>query len=170
MIKKYLEVGQIVGTHGVHGEMRVQPWADSPDFLTKFSTLYLDEKGEKSLSTTARVHGNMVLLKAKDVETVAGAEAFRGKILYINRNDVKLPKGKWFVQDLVGCTVVDADTKEELGILTEIITGVANDVWSVRQGEKDYLVPAIESVIVEKNPEKGVLTIRPMKGIFDDEN
>ena len=45
MLQKFLEVGQVVGTHGIAGEMRVQPWCDSPDFLTKFKTLYLHSNG-----------------------------------------------------------------------------------------------------------------------------
>ena len=63
MIKEYLEVGQIVGTHGVRGEMRVNPWADGPEFMKQFKTLYYDNSGEKSVKViSARPHGNVVIL------------------------------------------------------------------------------------------------------------
>lgn len=71
MIKDYLEIGQIVGTHGVRGELRVQPWCDSPEFFKKFKTLYYDAHGEKSAGVVgARAHGNIALLRLDGCDTV----------------------------------------------------------------------------------------------------
>ena len=79
MLKQYLEVGKIVGTHGVRGEMRVECWANSPDFLRKFKKLYLDE-GQKALSVTCRPHKNIALVTAKGVDSIEAADALRGKV------------------------------------------------------------------------------------------
>lgn len=171
MKKQYLETGRVVGTHGVRGEMRVQPWCDSPDFLTKFRSLYLDAAGETTLKIKgARVHGNIVLIKADGVDSIEDAEKLRGKTLYINRKDVKLEPGRYFIDDLIGCAVTDADSGESLGTLTDVSATGANDVWHIEKGGREYLVPAIPDVIVSVDIDAGAVVLRPLKGIFDDED
>ncbi len=170
-MKKYLETGKIVGTHGIKGMVRVQAWSDNGEFLKNFKTFYLDSLGENSLKVTSVTpHGNVVLVGFKDVDTIEKAEALRNKVIYIDRNDVKLPKGRYFISDLIGCSVFDADTNELLGKLCDVSQTGANDVWHIKKDDKEYLVPAIDDVIVsvDINNEKAV--IRPLKGIFDDEN
>ena len=93
MQKQFLELGEIVGTHGVRGEVRFNPWCDTPDFVTKFKTLYFDSKGEKSVAVlSSRVHGNVVLLKLDGVDTMEKAQALKTKILYIDKADYILPE------------------------------------------------------------------------------
>lgn len=170
MKKQFLEVGKIVGTHGVRGELRVNPWSDTPDFLTAFKTLYFNE-GKEKIKVKCRPHKNIVLMTAEGVVSVEEAEKLRGKVLYINRDDVKLPEGKNFVQDLIGCKVLDADNKSvEYGVIKDVFKTGANDVYTVKNGDKEYLVPVIDSVIIEKNVDEGIIYIRPMKGLFDDED
>lgn len=170
MKKQFLEVGKIVGTHGVRGELRVNPWSDSPDFLTDFKALYFDEGAEK-IKVKCRPHKNIVLMTVEGVNTVEEAEKFRGKILFINRDDVHLPEGRNFVQDLIGCKVLDADDNAlEYGEIKDVFKTGANDVYTVKKEGKEYLVPVIDSVVVEKNVDEGYVLVRPMKGLFDDEN
>lgn len=171
MLKKYLETGKIVGTHGVKGMVRVQPWSDSGEFLTQFKYFYLDKNGENKIKAEAvRPHGNVVLVAFKDVNTIEQAEALRGKVIYLDRKDIKLPEGRYFIDDLVGCTVKDADSEAILGTLTEVSATGANDVWHIEKGGKEYLVPAIDEVIVSVDVENESVVIRPLKGIFDDED
>lgn len=171
MLKKYLETGKIVGTHGVKGMVRVQAWSDSPDFLTQFKNFYLDSKGENRLKAiSVKPHGNVVLIAFKDVNSIEDAEKLRNKVLYLDRKDVKLPEGRYFIDDLVGCNVKDADSGELLGALTDISSTGANDVWHITRDKKEYLVPAIDEVIVSVDVLNREVIIRPLKGIFDDEN
>lgn len=171
MIKEYLEIGKITGTHGVRGEMRVQPWCDGPEFMKKFKTLYLDPRGEKALSVSSRPHGAMVIMKAQDIDTVEKAAAMRGRILYMKRSDAKLPEGHWFIQELIGCRVVDADDDSICyGELSDVSETGANDVWHITRDGKEYLIPAIPSVVIKTDVEAEKISIRPLKGIFDDEN
>lgn len=171
MIKKFLETGKIVGTHGVKGMLRVQPWCDSVDFLKQFRHIYTDKNGENRMDViSVQPHGNIVLMALKDVNSIEKAEALRNKIIYIDRNDVKLPKDRYFIDDLIGCTVTDADNGKLLGILTDVSSTGANDVWHITYKNKEYLIPAIDEVIVSVNTEKSSIAIRPLKGIFDDEN
>ncbi len=171
MIKPYLETGKITGTHGVRGEMRVHPWCDSPEFLTEFKRLYLDDKGEKYIDVVrSRAHGNMVIMKAEGVDTIEAAEKLRNKVLYISREDAKLDDGAYFVQDIIDCAVVDADTAKQYGVLTDVSQTGANDVWHIATENGEVLIPAIPDVVQDIDIEKGVVTIRPLKGLFDDEN
>ncbi len=171
MIKEFLETGKIVGTHGVRGMLRVQPWSDDGEFLAQFKKLYTDERGESALKIKkAQPHGNVVLLTIDGVDSIEKAESLRGKVLYIKRSDVKLPRDRYFISDLLGCSVFDADTKEALGELCDVSQTGANDVWYIKKGEREYLVPAIPDVIAEVKPEENFVSIRPLKGIFDDED
>ena len=170
MKKQFLEVGQIVGTHGVRGTMRVKPWSDDSDFLSDFKRVYLGE-GETELKIScAKAHGNVTLLDIKGVDSIEKAEALRGKVLTVNRDDIALPEGRYFVDELIGCKVTDADTGEELGVISDVSKTGANDVWHITKNGNEYLVPAIESVIVSVDVEKEVAVLRPLKGIFDDED
>lgn len=170
MLKQFLEVGQIVSTHGVKGEVKVNPWCDSPEFLKKFKTLYFDKNGAKGVKVQSRVHGNMVLMKIEGVDTVEKGAALRNKVLYMNRSDAKIDKNAFFVQDLIDCKVLDADSGEEYGILYDVSQTGANDVWYIKKGKKEYLIPAIPDVVISTDVEKGEILIRPLKGIFDDED
>ena len=172
MKKDFLETGEIVGTHGVRGEMRVNPWCDSPAFLKKFKKLYLDENGQKCLDVkSAREHGNVALVTVDGIDTVEKAQAMRGKVIYIKRDDAKIPKGSYFIAELIDCTVYDADDESVVyGIITDVSMTGANDVWHIEKDGKEYLIPAIKDVVISVDVEEGVVKIRPMKGIFDDEN
>lgn len=173
MIKEFLEIGEIVGTHGIRGEMRLNPWCDSPEFVTKFKTLYYDSNGSCAAQIkAARPHGNIVLLSIKDIDTVEKAQKMRGKVLYMKRSDAKLPDGTYFIAELIGCTVYDADNPEKVyGTLTDVSETGANDVWHIKNSEgKEYLIPSIPDVVIETDVAENRVVIRPLKGIFDDED
>ncbi len=170
MPKKYLESGKIVGTHGVKGEMRVQPWCDSAEFLAKFKKLYLDKDGEAFLSVKSRAHGNMCLVKADGVDTIEAAEKLRNKVVFIDRADCKLPKGSYFITDIVGCAVFDAETDEEYGVISEVSETGANDVWHIKKGENEYYIPNVPEFVKKVDIEAGKVYITPLKGTFCDED
>jgi 16S rRNA processing protein RimM len=166
--KKYLEAGQIVATHGIRGEVRVQPWCDSPEVLSKLAVLYYDE-GKTPIKVSTRPHKNIAVMKIKGVDTVQDAAALRGRILYLDRNDLKLPDGVYFIQDLIGLRVIDADTGEEYGILTDVSPTGANDVYHIKTPEGEVLIPAVPSVVIDTDIDEGIMRILPIKGMFDDE-
>lgn len=171
MLDKFIEAGKIVGTHGVRGEMRVQPWCDSGEFLTAFKVFYLDKNGERALKVKAsRVHGNVCLVKADGVESIEEAEGLRGKVIYIDRADCKLKKGQYFVTDIIGCEAYDENTGVLLGKITDVSETGANDVWHIVNGGNEYLVPNIPLFVKNVDIENGKVTIAPIKGMFDDED
>lgn len=172
MIKEYLETGKITSTHGIKGEVRVQPWCDSPEFLKQFKVLYLDKRGEKPIKVKIRPNGNMAIMKIEGTDTPEDANKLRNRVVYMKRSDVKLPEGFYFQQELFDCKVIDVDDESvEYGILSDVSQTGANDVWHIKTDEgKEYLIPAIPPVVIDVNVEKGIIKIRPLKGIFDNED
>lgn len=170
MIKPFLEIGEIVGTHSLHGEVRVNPWCDSPEFIKKFKTLYFDSEGRQSVRVkSVRPHGRVAVVKLEGTDTVEQAQALRGKMLWLRREDANLPEGKYFIAELTGCNVYDADNSDICyGTLTDVAQTGANDVWFIEKDGKEYLIPAIPDVIIKTDVEHDIILIRPLKGIFDD--
>ena len=168
--KPYLEAGQIVGTHGVRGEVRVQPWCDSPEQFATFKKLYWDNQGKQPVKLKARPHKNIALALLEGIDTVEKAQVLRGKMLYVDRRDIKLPKGHYLVQDLIGLTVVDADTGETYGKLTDVSQTGANAVYHMATDKGEVLIPAIPDVVREVDIDRAMIRIFPMLGLFDDEN
>ena len=169
MKSPFLEAGRVVGTHGVRGELRVEPWCDSARFLTGFSEFYWDGGREKVKVVSSRPHKSLLLLKLEGVDTVEAADALRGRVLWLARKDAALPEGRYFVQDILGLSAVDADSGRVYGKVTDVFPPGANDVYQVPAGDgKEYLVPAIRDVVARVDPDEGVLELRPMRGIFDD--
>lgn len=165
MKKEFLECGRIVAPHGIKGEVRVEPWCD-PLLLTELDTFYLD--GKPIAAHSVRIQKNMALIALEGRETRDDALALRGKLLYLRRDDVKLEEGEYFVQDLIGCTVVDIDTGADYGKLCDIRATGANDVYYLRDDAgKERLVPAIPSVVLEKDVDAGIIKIRPLEGLFE---
>lgn len=170
MVKEFLEGGKIVGTHGVRGEMRVECWCDSPQFLAQFKTLYFNEGAEK-IKVQSRAHKNMVLTKIPGVDTIEKADTLRGKILYIKRSDIKLEEGVNFVQDLIGLEVVDSQTGKVYGVVKDVLRTGSNDVYEMKgEDDKMYYIPAIPDIVDEIDIEGNKLSITPMKGLFSDED
>ena len=165
----YLEAGQIVGTHGVRGEVRVQPWCDSPQQFATFKKLYWDKEGKQPVKVKARPHKNIALALLEGVDTVEAAQVLRGKMLYVDRKDIKLPKGHYLVQDLIGITIVDADTGVTYGTLTDVSQTGANAVYHMQTEKGVVLIPAIPDVVIDIDLKKDILRLRPMKGLLDDD-
>lgn len=167
-MKQYLEAGKIVATHGIRGEVRIEPWCDSADFIADLRRFYRAD-GSVLEVESSRVHKSMLLAKFKGIDTVNQGDLLRGVVIYLNRDDVRLPRGRYFVQDLLGAQVEDADTSRVYGKIEEIFQTAANDVYRIRDDAgKDYLFPAVDAMIVSTDLEAGCVRVRPIKGIFDD--
>ena len=167
--KPYLEAGQIVGTHGVRGEVRVQPWCDSPEQFAGFKKLYWDKDGKQPVKVKGRPHKNIALVVLDGITTVEAAQVLRGKMLYVDRRDLKLPKDRYLVQDLIGISIVDVDTGETYGTLTDVSQTGANAVYHMATDKGEILIPAIPDVVVSIDLKKDTLYLRPMKGLLDDD-
>ena len=165
MLKQYLEVGKITNTHGVMGEVKVQPWCDSPECLCRFYTLYVDEAHIPYKVERARPNKNMVILKLEGITDMNGALAMRNAILYIDRKDAKLPEGSFFLADIEGLEARDAQTGAVLGKIAEVLTLPASNVYVIRGGEREIMIPAVPAFVAETNVEEGFIRINMIEGI-----
>lgn len=167
MKKRYLEAGQIVNTHGVTGEVKVQSWCDSPEVLADFDTLY-DEQRKPLRVKKSYVHKGCVILRLEGVDTCEAAEALRGTTLYIDREDVELPEDLVFVQDILGLPVFDRRTRETIGTLRDVISNPAHDLYVIaREGKKDTLIPACPPFLVEVDTKDGRIVVETIEGLVE---
>ena len=165
MLQQYLEIGKVTNAHGVMGEVKVQPWCDSPEFLCQFKTLYVDKSFWPVKVERARPHKNMVILKLEGVTDMNGALAMRNAILHTDRKDAKLPEGSFFLADIEGLEARDAQTGEVLGKIAEILTLPANNVYVIRGGERELMIPAVPAFVAETNVEEGFIRVNMIEGI-----
>ena len=165
MLQQYLEIGKITNAHGVMGEVKVQPWCDSPEFFCQFKTLYVDETHWPVKVERARPHKNMVIVKLEGVTDMNGALALRNAVLHIDRKDAKLPEGSFFLADIEGLEARDAQTGEVLGKIAEVLTLPANNVYVIRGGKRELMIPAVSAFVAETNVEEGFVRINMIEGI-----
>ncbi len=160
-MNKYLEAGIIVNTHGIKGEVKIQPWADSAEFLKGFKYLYIDEKPFELLS--GRVHKECLIAEFKGVSGVNEAMVLKNKVVSIERSEAKLPKGAFFIQDLIGASVIDESGKE-LGKLTDVLELPSSNVYVVT-GEREILIPAVPQFIIKTDVNAGLVIVRLIDGM-----
>lgn len=150
-----------MNTHGVRGEIKIEPWADDADFLTRFKTFYLDGVPVKVRS--CRVHKTMCIAALSGIDDVNAAMSLKGKVIFIDRKDAKLPRGTVFIQDILGARVVD-EQGTELGVLAEVIPEPSASVYVVK-GEREILIPDVPAFILDKNADEGIITVRLIEGM-----
>ncbi|MCI8524456.1 MAG: 16S rRNA processing protein RimM [Oscillospiraceae bacterium] len=160
-----LDAGEIVGTHGVRGELRVVPWADSPEFLLDFGTLYVD--GAPCPVESARVHKTLVLVKLRGVDDLDAAQRLRGRRVQIDRAGFTPADGAVFIADLIGLPVLSGGA--EIGRVADVLTMPGNDVYVVR-GEHEYMIPAVREFVEEIDTAAGFVRVRLIPGMRTDEN
>ncbi len=162
---KRIEAGKIVTTHGVRGEVRLDAWCDSPEFLLGVKVFYL---GKTPLKVQfSRVHKDRLNIKFAGYDSIEDVQPLINKVLHINRAEKKLAKGVYYVADLIGLDVVDCDSGESYGNIKDVLQTGANDVYEIVKNEKIYYIPAIKDVIINVNIEKKVMEIKPIAGMFE---
>lgn len=159
--QQYIEAGKIVNTHGVRGEVKIQVWLDSPEFLRRFKTIYIDAKPVKMLS--ARVHKGFVIAALEGVDDINAAMSLKNKTVHIDRADAKLGKGEYFLCDIIGARV-ENESGELIGVLEDILETPASSVYIVR-GDSEHMIPAVPEFILKTDAEQGVITVRLIEGM-----
>ncbi len=165
-----LQVGAVTSTHGLAGEVKVFPTTDDARRFKKLKSVLLDTgKDMRSLDiVSVKFFKNLVILKFKGFDTIESVMGFKGKNLYVPReNAVKLKKDEYFIADLIGMQVYTEDGTA-LGELTEVISTGANDVYTVRmKNGKDVLIPAIGQCILDVDVENGTMQVHLLEGLLE---
>ena len=168
-MQKYLEVGQIVNTFGVSGEVKVYPYTDDIKRFSKLKSVYIEKKSvmQEYKIQNVRYHKNMVIIKFENVENMNDAELLKNCYLKIDRKDaIKLPKDTFFIADLIGLDVY-TDEGKLLGKVEDIYSTGSNDIYVVKDElGKQVLLPAIKDVLKDINLEERKITVHIIKGLI----
>jgi len=159
--KEFIEAGRIVNTHGIAGEVKIEVWLDSPEFMKRFKRIFVQGKEMKVLS--AKIHKGFIIAKLDGVEDVNTAMSYKTKTVHIHRSDAKLPKGAFFIQDIIGAAVID-EKRGEIGKLVDVMETPASNIYVVK-GETEHLIPAVPEFIMSTDAEAGIINVRLIEGM-----
>jgi 16S rRNA processing protein RimM len=169
---KWLNVGKIVNTHGIRGEVRVISRTDFPEERYKIGNTLFVEKSANDLIPvkieTHRKHKQFDLLTFEKYQNINDVEPFKGLLLKVPKDQaVSLDEGEFFYHDIIGCSVFTVEG-EELGKVKEILSPGANDVWVIKRKGfgADILIPYIPSVVKTVDIENKTINIEPLEGLF----
>ncbi|MBQ1947965.1 MAG: 16S rRNA processing protein RimM [Clostridia bacterium] len=168
-MNKPLLIGKFVGTHGLHGDIKMQVYTDSVSMLKKLKTIscgvavYVVE--------AVREHKNVALFKLTNIDTPEAAHMLIGQDVYADREDLPpLPEGRYYAEDIIGLSVISTEG-ENLGKITDVFSTGSNDVYEItNETKKKTLIPAIRDVVKNIDLDAQMMTIWMMPGLFDDEN
>lgn len=160
-MKQYVEAGRIVNTHGINGEVKIEVWLDSPAFFKTFKRLYINGAEKRILS--AREHKQFIIARLEGVDDLGAAMALKGKTVEILRADAHMKDGEFFVQDILGFTVVDEDGRT-VGKLVDAFETPASMLYVVR-GESEHLIPAVREFILGIDAESEQIRVHLIEGM-----
>ena len=160
---QFVEAGEIVTTHGVRGEVKVLCWLDDPEMLCEFDRCTID--GKDYVMEQVRVQKTCNLVKLRGVDTMEAAQAMRGKIVKLYREDID--EEVIFAAELIGMQVY-AEGKC-IGKIKEVLDYPGNSVYVVR-GEHEYMIPAVKQFILSTDVEKNEMQVKLIEGMRSDEN
>jgi len=168
MKQEYFEIGQIVNTFGIKGQVKVTPFTDDIHQFDRLQTIILEKNGKKQVKEIEEVkyHKNVVLIKFKGIEDINMAESLRNSYLKIKREEArKLPEDTYYIADLLGLSVY-TDDGEYLGKVDDIYATKANDIYVVKDEEgKQILLPGRKEVILQVDLDKETITVHLLEGL-----
>ncbi len=160
---QYVEAGEIVTVHGIHGEVKVLPWLDSPEDLCGFDRCRID--GCDYEMESCRVQKTCCLVKLKGVDTVEAGQALRGKALQLYREDID--DSVIFAAELIGVEVFcDGGC---IGKIADVLDYPGNKVYVVR-GDHEYMIPAVRAFVLSTDMEKNRMEVALIEGMRTDES
>ena len=167
----FLKVGKIVKAHGLKGDVRVYPYTDDLNNLSKSKVFFVD-KVEKKVEKIS-IQKDMLIVKFKEISNIDMTKNLINKDLYIEKKDIN-EDDIYYVEDLIGCEVYktyeDTDKLEDyvlLGKITYVFSSGLNDVYEVKNDEKTILIPAVKQFIKKVDIKSKKVYVKMMEGLED---
>ena len=160
---QFVEAGEIVTTHGVKGEVKVLPWVDSPDILCEFDRCRID--GAEYTIESCRIQKTCNLVKLSGIDTMEAAQAMRGKVIELFREDID--DEVIFAAELIGVEVFCEG--ERIGVIEDVLGYPGNAVYVVK-GQYEYMIPAVKQFILSTDLESNTMQVKLLEGMRSDEN
>lgn len=168
MRNETLQVGEIVNTHGLRGEVKVVAWTDSPEVFEELEYVYADVRKQKMTLEISHIKYQKanLIVKFKGIDTIDDAEKLKGNVVYVDRDRLGEPDG-YYICDLLGCAV-KTDDGELLGELVDVFKTGSNDVYTVKRADgKQVLLPVIDEVILSVDIENNEILVHLLEGLVD---
>ena len=171
---RFIECGKIINTHGCHGDVKAEPWTDTPRDLVELGRVFIgegEEKRELKILRGSVMQGRFLMLSLEGVTDMNAADSLRNTVLYADREDFHLEEGQYFLSDAIGLPVLDGREGREgklLGTVTDISPNAASHIYTVTTPKgAEVLVPAIPVFVTEVRPGEYV-RMTPIDGMFED--
>lgn len=166
---RFLKVGKIVGTRGIRGELKVKPFCDSPHDFCEIDKVYFGDMSSLNM-LSRRVFKGLVLIRLDGIDSVDSAGKFVGRDLFASKDNILLPEGRYFIEDIIGMDVIDAKDGTFYGKIINILQNGAHDVYIVKKDDsRECFLPAVKEMVKKIDIDRRVIVVDPIKGIFDDE-
>ena len=160
---QFIEAGEIVTTHGVRGEVKVLTWLDSPELLCEFDRCRIG--GKDYTMESVRVQKTCNLVKLSGIDTMEAAQAMRGKVIELYREDID--EDVIFGAELIGVEVYEGDAL--LGKITDVLDLPASSVYVV-SGDHEYMIPAVNQFILSTDLDANRMQVKLIEGMRSDED
>ena len=161
-----ISIGKITSAVGLKGEVKVYNYSDSADIYRSTESIYVGDELRKIQNV--RTQKNMVILKLEGIDDRNAAEKARGSELFITEADLpELPEGQFYVRDLIGMTVIDAENGNEIGEVRDVIQNTAQDIFDVKTSEgKQVLIPKVPEFIIDIDAETRTIKVKLIEGLI----
>jgi 16S rRNA processing protein RimM len=170
--RELLAVGRIEKAFGIKGEVVVDPMTDAPGRFRMLKRIFIgadDEEVQESLIEHVSVEPRGVRVKLKGVRTRRAAEQIVGLLLFVDETGrASLPKGRFFVHQLIGLAVVDQHGRTR-GKLKEVMKLPAQDVYVVDMGGREIMLPAVKEFVTAIDMSGGTITVNLIEGMLEKE-
>ncbi len=163
---RYLTIGRVLKPWGFRGELKIEIMTDFPERFASLHTVYLGEDSKPFPVEHARLLGKAARLKLKGIDTEQAAARLRNQLIQVPTDQaIPLPEGKYYLYQLIGLRVKTMQG-QDLGEVVDILETGANNVYVVKNGEREILIPAIEPVVKKVDLANGELLIEPIEGLL----
>ncbi len=161
-------VGKIVNTHGIKGEIRVYVYTDDPYKFEDYKYFLIEGKGEERFKITrARVHKGMAIVKLQGYNTPEEVMPLMDKNVYIYRDDAEDDGEGHYIVDLIGCQIVD-ETGKHLGQLVDVLQNTAQDLYEIKSDKgQTFLLPVVDEFVLSIDLESQTIVVKIPEGLLE---
>ncbi|MBW1733815.1 MAG: 16S rRNA processing protein RimM [Deltaproteobacteria bacterium] len=166
---KLLVLGKVTRPHGLAGLLRVWSYARSEESFLEAGEIFLRPASgqlHQYRVLSVRVHKGIVLMNLEGLDSVEEAEKFRGAEVLAPSRNMSRQEGEYFWREIIGLRVF-SDTGDYLGTVSHIIPAGSNEIYVVRNGDREIFLPATYEIIREIDLDGGKMTVSPMEGLLD---
>lgn len=168
--QSFLRLGHITGAHGLRGALRMRPDNPDSDTLAHVARVFIESNGkshEYRLLDSRRINRSTTRIALEGLDGPGAADTLKGAVVMIALDDLPPARlGEFYYFQVIGCEVHTTDGRR-IGTVEEIFSTGANDVWVVRDGPNEVLVPVIEDVVKTMDLDQRMITIEPVPGLLD---